>query len=186
MSSIPVVAPPPWYRESWVWFVIFFPALAVVGCAITIVLAVRSADGVVSADYYKRGLAINEQLARAQQAAAIGLAAEVQYEGTAPGDAVRLTLTAEQAMAPEAVLRVRLVHPGRSGADRSALVARLAADADGRMQQYAGNWDDAGAVGEHVAWRLVVEGRQWRLDGDAAGSAAQTIQLTARRPAAAD
>ena len=58
----------PWYRQGWPWFLISFPAAAVVGGIVTTVLAVRSADGVVATDYYRRGVEINEELARMQRA----------------------------------------------------------------------------------------------------------------------
>jgi hypothetical protein len=37
----------PWYREPWVWVLIAFPLAAVVGCAITIWLALRHPDYLV-------------------------------------------------------------------------------------------------------------------------------------------
>ena len=58
----------PWYRQGWPWFLIALPATAVVGGIITAILAVRGFDGPVVADYYKQGLAINEEVARAQLA----------------------------------------------------------------------------------------------------------------------
>ena len=61
MSSTPVSAPP-WYRQRWPWLLTVPPAAAVIGCAITITLAIVGNDGVVAADYYRQGLAINERL----------------------------------------------------------------------------------------------------------------------------
>ena len=43
----PVVQQRPWYREPWVWVLIAFPLLAVVGCAITIWLALSHPDYLV-------------------------------------------------------------------------------------------------------------------------------------------
>jgi hypothetical protein len=37
----------PWFREPWVWVIIAFPAAAVVGCAITIWLAITRPDHLV-------------------------------------------------------------------------------------------------------------------------------------------
>ena len=58
-SPGPLDAATPWYRQRWPWFLIALPASAVIGSAITAVLAVRTFDGPVAADYYKQGLAIN-------------------------------------------------------------------------------------------------------------------------------
>jgi len=40
----------PWFREPWVWFIIALPAAAVVGCAITIWLAITRPDFLVVDD----------------------------------------------------------------------------------------------------------------------------------------
>jgi hypothetical protein len=37
----------PWYREPWVWFLIALPTMSIVGCAITIWLALTHPDFVV-------------------------------------------------------------------------------------------------------------------------------------------
>jgi hypothetical protein len=62
---------------------------------------------------------------------------------------------------------VRLVHPGRSGADRRAVLARRAASDDGRSVEFVGQWAEGGPVSGEVPWRLVLEAREWRIDGDA-------------------
>jgi hypothetical protein len=164
----------PWYRQRWPWLVMLPPAVAVVGCIITITLAVRSADGVVSADYYKRGLAINEQLARSQRAEQMGLQAQVATRGLGGGDELRVTLRADEPVPPEAALRLRLLHPGRAGADREAMLARVAVHDDGRTVEYVGQWQDSGPVAGRPNWQLVLEGKDWRLDGDASLIAGST------------
>lgn len=167
MNAATDIDPTPWYRQGWPWLVMVPPAAAVIGCIITITLAIRSADGVVAADYYKRGLAINEQLARSQQAEKIGLRAEVVTRGISNGDEVRVRLDALQAPPPEASLKLRLVHPGRGGADREAVLARVAVHDDGRQVEYVGQWHESSPITGHVNWRLVLEAKDWRIDGDA-------------------
>ena len=157
----------PWYRQRWPWLVMLPPAAAVVGCIITITLAIRSADGVVAADYYKRGLAINEQLARSQFAEQINLRAQVSAQGIGGGDEVRVALRADQTVPPQATLKLRLLHPGRGGADREAVLARVAVHDEGRDVTYVGQWKDAEPIAGQVNWRLVLEASDWRLDGDA-------------------
>ena len=174
----------PWYREPWPWLLMALPAAAVVGGIVTAVIAFRGADGVVAADYYKRGLAINEELSRTRLAAELGVAADVRIGGTEPGDLVVVRLGAAQALPPEAALRVRLVHPTRSGADRLALLARVGTDDAGRSAEYAGSWGDAAAVAGRPAWRIVIESAHWRLDGDVPteqGRLAKTFRLAAAR-----
>jgi hypothetical protein len=174
----------PWYREPWPWFLIALPAAAVVGGIVTAVIAFRGADGVVAADYYKRGLAINEELSRSRRAAALGIEAELRIGGIDAGDHVGVRLRAAQALAPEAALRVRLVHPGRNGADRSAVLARVASAEAGHSAEYVGSWGEAAPVAQQPAWRIVIETDQWRIDGDAvmeSGRVAQVFRLAAKR-----
>ncbi len=166
MSSIPIVAPPrPWYREAMVWFVIAFPALAVVGGIATTILAVRSNDGLVAGDYYKRGLAINQQVNRQQRAADLGLRADLQLAGIGAGDVVRLALGSRGDAPPLATVTVRLVHPGKRGADRVAHLGRTGVGLNGE-QLFAGQWADATELNAAIAWRVEIEAADWRLDGD--------------------
>ena len=67
----------PWYRDRWPWLLILGPAIVVVAGIATLVIAVRSDDGLVADDYYKRGLAINQVLERVERAASLGLSANV-------------------------------------------------------------------------------------------------------------
>ncbi len=54
----------PWWRHGQVWLLIAGPAAVVVAGVVTTVIAVRGADPLVASDYYRRGIQINEQLAR--------------------------------------------------------------------------------------------------------------------------
>jgi hypothetical protein len=174
-------APPPWYRQRWPWLLMAPPLAAVIGGIVTIVLAVKSNDGMVAADYYKRGLAINAELSRSERAAELGLSADVRAGGEASGDGVHVRLSGLRPLPPEAALRIRLVHPGRSGADRVAILSRVSAAADGTAAEYRGAWDEAVELHAPVAWRVVLEGREWRLDGGIAAGEARGFRLAAAR-----
>ncbi|MEM7209241.1 MAG: FixH family protein [Pseudomonadota bacterium] len=52
----------PWYKQFWPWAIIAIPATTVVACIIMITLAIKTDDGLVSGDYYREGLTINERL----------------------------------------------------------------------------------------------------------------------------
>jgi uncharacterized protein len=67
----------PWHKEFYVWMMLFFPMLAVVGCIITIILAIKSNDGLVVDDYYKKGLEINRTLERDKKALDYQLNADI-------------------------------------------------------------------------------------------------------------
>ena len=62
-ESIPP-APRPWWRHGHVWLVVAGPAVVVVASCVTFFIAARGADPVVAEDYYRRGIQINQQLAR--------------------------------------------------------------------------------------------------------------------------
>ncbi|WP_395057072.1 FixH family protein [Polaromonas sp.] len=54
----------PWWRYPLVWMVIAGPAAVVVAGFATLWLAIRTPDPVVAGDYYRRGIEINQTLAR--------------------------------------------------------------------------------------------------------------------------
>ena len=53
-----------WWRYGHVWLVIAGPAIVAVAATVTAVIAARGADPLVTSDYYRRGIEINQQLAR--------------------------------------------------------------------------------------------------------------------------
>jgi hypothetical protein len=174
-------AEPPWYRQRWPWLLMAPPLTAVLGGIVTIVLAVRSDDGVVVDDYYKRGLEINAEISRTARAAELGIDCEVEAAGANSGDGVRVAVRSEQALPPEPALRVRLVHPGRAEADRIAVLGRTGVAADGRGAEYGGAFGDGAPPAGAVAWRVVIETQQWRVDGGIAAGEVGRFSLRAAR-----
>ena len=153
----------PWYREPWPWLLMAGPCVVIVAGFYTLWLAIKSDDGLVADDYYKRGLAINQTLSRALRAEQLALGARaVLGDGTAQ---VRVTLTGAGALPAE--LRMRLAHPTRAVADE---LIELHAVTPG---VYAGTRTAA------VAGRRVVMledlARTWRLAGEASGGGAAVI-----------
>lgn len=55
-------APAPWWKFGYVWLVISGPAVVVVAGFFTLYLAVRFPDPVITEDYYRKGLEINQTL----------------------------------------------------------------------------------------------------------------------------
>lgn len=158
----------PWYRQPWPWFLISLPAIAVVGGLATYFIAARGFDGPVVADYYKQGLAINEELGRSARARELGIEAQVMLGGLAAGEQVRIELSSTRPLPPEAALRLRLVHPGRRDADRMAVLSRVDVAPDGMSAVYAGSWQsgvaDEKLAARPVSWGVVLETQQWRID----------------------
>ena len=142
----------PWYREPWPWLLMAGPATVVVAGIFTLILAVRSSDGVVADDYYKQGLAINRVLERGIQARVLDVRGRVTFVA---GDAVAVELASRAPLPPS--LRLKLVHPTRPGYDRAVLLAQ---SAPGR---YEGRIDTTGAS----AWIISLEDERasWRIEG---------------------
>jgi len=144
--------PLPWYRQSAPWLLMAGPAIVVVASFVTLWLALRSDDGLVSDDYYRRGLNINRTLAQSERAASLGLVAAVSV--TSESLSVRLSGRAPAFAAP-ATLAATLSHPTRAGLDQSLILRRQGDAYRGRFRlPAAGHWllqlED-----ETNGWRLV-------------------------------
>lgn len=142
----------PWYRQFWPWFIIALPASAVVAGLTTLYIATINRDTLVEDDYYKEGLAINEDLARARRATELGITAELTYDART-GEVVLATTGVPDETRQ---LTLRFVHPTLAERDVTALVVRAA---DGRYRTQlaplaAANW--------HV--QLQPDAADWRLE----------------------
>jgi len=110
----------PWYKYFWPWVLIALPSTVVIASIITIVLAVRSSDGVVSDDYYKDGVAINQTFERDARAAERGLAAVVEL--ASGGGRLHLTMDGKDIELP---LKLSLLHATRKGLDQVMMIITL-------------------------------------------------------------
>jgi hypothetical protein len=144
----------PWWKEPWPWILMAGPAIVVVASVVTIYLAVTTSDGLVVDDYYKRGLAINQVLARSDRARAAGLRARLALNVETGAVVVHL----EGAEDAPAVLRLALAHPTRAGRDREINMMR------GPDGSFVGRIDAAASR----RWLVVLEdgARDWRLRGE--------------------
>jgi hypothetical protein len=106
----------PWYKEYYVWLIILFPMLAVIGGIVTTILAVQSDDGLVVDDYYKQGLEINRTLKRDQIARDYELNADIKIDRQQ--EDVAMTLTAAPGFNYPANLAVTFLHATRAGLDQ--------------------------------------------------------------------
>ena len=143
----------PWYKQFWPWVLISLPASAVIGSLVTILLAVHEPDGLVVDDYYKQGLAINQDIARQRAAEARGLNGEFSID-LQHG---KTQLSLNQTLADIQELKLRLAHPTRAHKDLSSI---LTVDAQGRLSGLISS-PEAGR------WQVIVEPQDgsWRLTG---------------------
>ncbi len=141
-----------WYAEPWVWLLIALPMSAVIGGMITLYLAVTTSDGLVVDDYYKRGKAINMDLARDAAAASHGLRARLDLDRV--NRRITLSLDSHDNLSP-AQVRFSLLHPTLPGNDQ---VIMLLPAGEGT---YAGTLQEL----QDSNWYLQLEADDWRLSG---------------------
>lgn len=159
----------PWYLEPWPWLLMSGPLIVIVAGIFTLVLAVRTSDGLVAEDYYKEGLAINRAIERDERARALGLSASLQFSE----ERTRVRAFLAGAGTPPAALRLTLAHRTRAGEDQSILLRAIA----------PGVYEGTLGAQRSASWRIELadEARAWRLSGDwAAGSARAQLAPAAR------
>lgn len=158
----------PWYKEPWPWLLMSGPAIVIVAGFITLWLAIASNDGLVTDDYYKQGLAVNQRLQRDHLARDLGLHVDVMRSG----NQLRLLLGAEKGIILPERLTLRLVHPTRAGEDQAVSMI-----AEG--QGFYGGTLAAGIAGR---WRVMIEdpAGKWRIQGDWQADAEEPLHLPSR------
>lgn len=144
----------PWYREPWPWILAAGPFIVVVAATYTAWLAVKSNDGLVTDDYYKKGLAANQTIARSDQATRMGLIAGIRITG----DTLSVRLQAnDRNFTPPPTVMATVSHPTRAGLDQSRLLVRTGNLYSGEVRlPAAGHW----------LVLLEDEGKTWRLMGN--------------------
>lgn len=142
----------PWYREPWPWMLMAGPFIVIVAAMLSAWLAISTSDGLVTDDYYKKGLAINETLTQSALARSRGIQAGLSL--TEDSVRVRLTGRADSGFSMPPALRITLSHPTRAGVDQTELLS-LQGDA------YVGklNLPSSG----HWLVLLEDEAKSWRL-----------------------
>jgi len=144
----------PWYRQPWPWILMLGPFVVVIAAIVTAWIAWSTSDGLVTEDYYKKGLVANQTILRSDRATQLGLVAALRF--TAERVSVRLSAK-DAGFAPPAALQVTISHPTRAGLDQSRMLIN-----DG--QSYAGDFH-LPASGH---WLVLLEDdkKTWRLLGN--------------------
>lgn len=158
----------PWFREPWPWILMSGPAIVIVAGIVTTWLAVKSNDGLVTDDYYKQGLAVNQRMQRDQAARDLGMRAEVMLSG----QNVRLILGGDEAVKYPETIVLKMLHPTRSGQDHFVQM----------RQEGPGFYGGKLATEISGRWHVSIEdpASQWRLQGDWQVDAMEPLRLTAR------
>lgn len=154
-TSLSPSPPPPWYKQFWPWFLMFFPAAAVVAGIITIIIAVKTDDGLVNDDYYKAGLAINQTLNLKQKARELNLNANANWDKLT--QTITLKLNGKITKLPPR-LTMQLAHATVANHDQ-AVTLFLAPD----NKSYTGRIE----MVRSGSWITILEPeeRTWRING---------------------
>ena len=142
----------PWYREPWPWILAAGPFIVVIAGIYTAWLAVKSNDGLVTEDYYRKGLSANQTIARNELAGKLGLVAGVRIAGDTLS--VRVQANDKRFVMPP-TLAVTISHPTRAGLDQFRVLAGKGEIYSGEIRlPAAGHWlillED-----ERKTWRLM-------------------------------
>ena len=131
---------------------ILFPMTAVIGGLVTAYIAVTTSDGLVVDDYYKRGKAINRDLARDRAAARYGMSSSLSIDMQDNRAQIELASVAE--IRP-GEMQLSILHPTRAGHDQVVRLTPISASTyrGGVMELADGHW------------YLQLEADDWRLSG---------------------
>lgn len=143
-----------WYKHFWPWLVLFFPTVAVVAGITTVIIAVKTDDGLVENEYYKKGLLINFSKELDQNARDMGLSGYARFDSSAKE--LYLLIDETQSGATLSDLVVTLKHATRADMDQSITIERLS------EKEFKGELD----ILSPGKWNVVVESaEEWRLIG---------------------
>lgn len=145
----------PWYRQPWPWILISIPFGAVVAGIATLIIAIESPNALVVDDYYKAGLAINQEKDH------LRLARDLAVDGFLRADdrEISFSFTDASNVRP-ASLKLRAIHATRAELDNTYTLERVDQDRYRAMWSSLppGNWyfrlepDDG-------KWELRAQGR---------------------------
>ncbi len=144
----------PWYKQGWPWFLIALPATAVVAGIITLLIAIRTWDGLVVDDYYKEGRAIVQTIERTKRAAELGLVSDLKVTS----ETLEVRVSAKNPSDVPAIIHVTIMHPTRGGADQVLQFSGQGGVFRGALAPLsAGRW----------LFQVEDEARNWKMNGEA-------------------
>lgn len=141
-----------WYREYYVWLVIFFPLTAVIGSVFTIFFAIKSNDGLVVDDYYKEGLKINRTLERDQITVEHEINAYIDIKKIS--NEIVISLVGNSKFTLPKQIQVSILNATRSGLDK-----KFSLILDKEKNMYIGYLP----ILPYGKWYIHIETNKWRI-----------------------
>ena len=123
MTDINSHAGNPWYKQPWLWFVLSVPITSVILSSIMVTVAVVGKDSLVSDNYYKDGMAINQTIEQDKLAMSLGITSVITLN-----EGIALVSIQSDKMPPQAFLTLKLLHPTKSSKD---VIVKLLPTANG-------------------------------------------------------
>lgn len=106
----------PWYKQFWPWFLLSIPVASILLSMMMITFAVTSPDTLVSDDYYKDGLSINQDLSKDLAAKKMRITADLVY--LPESNNYQVSLHGMLPDSPYSYLLLNMEHPTLSGQDK--------------------------------------------------------------------
>lgn len=108
-----------WYKQFWPWFIIGLLSSVVIASLVTVRIAFKNPDALVSDDYYKEGLAINQRLEQDQNAIKQQLTAQIMLDGSE----LSVELAGNE-LEEVTALQLQFTHPLNSEKDMRLVLSR--------------------------------------------------------------
>ena len=164
-----------WYRQFYVWLIIFLPACAVAASFATLYIAVQNRPEMVVADYGNIEAISTKFADRNRHALNLGLSANLTFTEVTDRTAVTVKLRSNDGDALPSVLQMRVTHSTMASLDDLGQLA-------GGEGYYTGTINlPGGAYDFHIE----DEQKSWRLSTRVTGSPA-TLELSPYQPSQQD
>lgn len=146
----------PWFKMPIMWLLIGIPASSVVAGIFFITLAVSGKDSLVRDNYYKDGLAINEELSWDKKAVSLDI--RMRLSTNADQSELRVFIDNSRAELPN-LLQVKFSHPTLKAQDQDALLQRI-----GNSNEYAGSLERP--LNARFYIQIEAAEQEWRVRND--------------------
>ncbi|OUR67299.1 hypothetical protein A9Q73_05730 [Bermanella sp. 47_1433_sub80_T6] len=117
MQSVAPTKSRVWYKEPYVWMLIAFPLSSIIVCSFLLTVAINTKDSLVRGNYYKDGMAMNEELKWDNKARAM----DIRVAYTIKDNVASLTVLNSRLDMPSTLL-IKFSHPTLQGKDRDSLL----------------------------------------------------------------
>lgn len=169
MSQNTAVSKKPWYKNTWLLFLLAFPfASVLMGCVI-LYLAISRSDSVVQDNYYKEGLAINQEMAAIESARKKNIELQLSFTKGL------VSIESTQPIAEETQqLRLLLSHNLNDKLDREVVLNRI------DQFTFSATMNDLKKGRWYISVNPIHDDQLWRIKGKIYNQEQQTFLLTAK------